>query len=222
MEIIRCKTSENVVDVVLNLLVQAHKDFQRRLRVFLPAGNTPKPLYESMRNNKAFWSKVLEPIQIDEFQKGEVFSKQLIDELVSPLGLEDHFHKIPKEFVAKDFEDHMQEILSEPIDVSLLGLGPNGHVGFHEPGVGDLSFKGGALKISDTSFQRVEGAPSVDVFSFGAGAFNQAESVIIMVTGKNKKDILNRFIESDPHPDLPASLLKDHPNLIVVTDIFEN
>jgi glucosamine-6-phosphate deaminase len=216
MRILRFKNVNEVAEAVeeeLRLLLQRHNP----LRFFAPTGKTPLPLYERFRKNEKFWRGKLDPIQIDDFiQEDAPFLKTLNSEVVGPLGL--NISAWNPEFSDTEASDYVSKIMSKPVHLALLGLGPNGHVGFHEPGH-PANFLGGRLEVSEETQARVEGAATREVFTFGVGAFLRAEEIILIVTGKDKAKIFHEFEKFPPSENLPGSLLKVHPNLKVFTDI---
>jgi glucosamine-6-phosphate deaminase len=109
-------------------------------------------------------------------------------------------------------------VLSQPVDFALLGLGPNGHIGFHEPS-DEQHFLGGRIELSEQSFQRVKEAPGRTALTFGADSFLRAKRIILLVTGEEKRDIYKKFLHSPGEPRLPASLLKAHSDLTVISTL---
>ena len=54
--------------------------------------------------------------------------------------------------------------------------------------------------------------------TFGVDTFINCEVIFMIVTGKNKKEIFEEFLNGAEHPDLPATLLKSHPEFYVFVD----
>ena len=73
------------------------------------------------------------------------------------MGIEKRGHYITPSWTDDEMKAHIKRTTDLGIDVALLGLGPNGHVGFHEPGY-HADFLGGRVTISDETKQRVPGA----------------------------------------------------------------
>jgi glucosamine-6-phosphate deaminase len=189
---------------------------QRKLRIFLPTGRTPQNLYALLREDASFWKTRMEGIQIDEFiDPSRPFLRQLERELVTPVGISLSSWDPTLNF--KAIEDYTHLTLERPIDVALLGLGPNGHVGFHEPGI-SKSFVGGPQEITEETRSRVKG-PTSKVLTFGVGAFMKAKEIFLIVTGEEKREIFEKLQVSEPTEDLPASLLKMHKKFFVFTDL---
>lgn len=107
------------------------------------------------------------------------------------------------------------------IDLQLLGLGNTGHIGFNEP---DESFDKMTHKvtlkqktISDNSrfFNSIEEVPKYAV-TMGIKAIMQAKKILLVVSGENKDEILEKALYGPITPEVPASILQLHPNVTVV------
>ena len=109
------------------------------------------------------------------------------------------------------------------IDVSILGLGPNGHLGFNEPPAGPPAL----TRVVDLSEASVEsnarywgGRERVPRHAMTAGmdALLAARRTVLLVSGERKRDILRRTIEGPITPAVPASYLRDAADVTVVAD----
>lgn len=108
------------------------------------------------------------------------------------------------------------------IDMQLLGIGHNGHIGFNEPG---SSFERGThcvelsqstLEANARFFKEGEEMPRAAI-TMGMGAIMQAGKILLVASGKEKAGILDKALNGPVTPEIPASLLQLHPNLIIVT-----
>jgi glucosamine-6-phosphate deaminase len=219
MKLISCQSTDEVASKAMGELRRVDESANEALRVFVPTGSTPKPLYALLRDEKKYWSKKLSPIQIDEFADSRrLFGRELEDLLIKPLSLENDAKMINPGWSDQQMISHVEGVLSRGVDVAVLGLGPNGHVGFHEPGYPAL-FTGGRVTITSETKNRVKGATTDQALTFGAGAFIQAREIFLLVTGSGKKEILRKIFEADPQStELPAAFLKTHRRLTVITD----
>ena len=109
------------------------------------------------------------------------------------------------------------------IDIQLLGLGHNGHIGFNEPAD---SFSKGTICVNLTEstidanarfFDSVDSVPK-QAYTMGVGTIMNARNVLLMVTGEGKRDILDKAFHGPITPKVPASILQLHPNVILVAD----
>lgn len=169
--------------------------------MFLPAGRTPTPLYRLWEKERPSFLKNIPLVQIDDVMNGKgkgQFKRFFEDELPSYLP----------QFKWIDRAD-------EVADIALLGLGLNGHVAFHEPGLG-REFFSGCVKLSDTTRGVLEAEPNTWGITYGAGAFNRCRAVCVIVSGRSKREILSKFLAGDP--SLPVSALLKHPDLTVIAD----
>ncbi|GAB1475951.1 glucosamine-6-phosphate deaminase [Bacillota bacterium] len=109
------------------------------------------------------------------------------------------------------------------IDLQLLGLGLDGHIGFNEPG--DSFYKETHCVLLDEStiqansrfFEHEDDVPR-HAITMGNGAIMKAKTVLLCVNGKAKASVLKQVLCGPITPRVPGSILQLHPNLIVVAD----
>ena len=107
------------------------------------------------------------------------------------------------------------------IDLQLLGIGLDGHIGFNEPApifekathVVDLHES--TIKANARFFEKESDVPR-QAITMGMGAIMQAKKVLLIANGKSKKDIVQRAFFGPITPEVPASILQLHPDLTVV------
>ncbi len=109
------------------------------------------------------------------------------------------------------------------IGLAVLGLGPNGHLGFNEPG----SYFTSPARVVDLTPASVESnarywGNTRDVpaqgYTLGLGVLRQANTVVLLVSGVKKAKILQQALEGPVTPNLPASCLQNLTNVIVIAD----
>lgn len=107
------------------------------------------------------------------------------------------------------------------IDLAVLGLGPNGHLGFNEPPSGAeaptraISLDPETLASNAAYWQD---AVPTEALTAGMAVILAARRILLLVSGARKASILDRLLRSAPDPGLPASFLRDHPNTIILAD----
>ena len=107
------------------------------------------------------------------------------------------------------------------IDIQLLGIGLDGHVGFNEPAdcfekrthVVDLQES--TIKANSRFFESESDVPR-QAITLGLGAIMKARKIILVASGEAKKDILDKALNGPITPKIPASILQLHPDLTVV------
>ena len=109
------------------------------------------------------------------------------------------------------------------IDLQVLGLGPNGHLGFNEPG---SSFNS-KTRLIDLSLASVEssarywgGSERVprNGMTLGLRTLSSSKETILMVSGESKAEILKQVVSSQETPELPATILKKFANVSIIAD----
>ena len=108
-------------------------------------------------------------------------------------------------------------------DLQLLGMGPNGHIGFNEP---DEAFIPGThcVKLAESTIDANARffATRVDVskqaYTMGIWGIMQAKRVLMVVNGKNKAQAVKAAFSGPVDPQVPASILQLHPDFILVAD----
>lgn len=128
---------------------------------------------------------------------------------------------------AKDLQLECQQVENfivqhEGIDVAILGLGMNGHVGLNEPGTSP------ALRSHVTALHSITRQTGQKYFkeyqqlshgiTLGLATLIQARHIILLVSGRQKSEIVKKAIEEEISEELPASLLRRHQGLKVYLD----
>ncbi len=110
-----------------------------------------------------------------------------------------------------------------PVDLQLLGLGHNGHIGFNEPGE---ALSGGTHVVELQEKTRSANArffPSLDdvpthAITMGVATILKARQILLLVRGEDKAEIVHRALKGPITTECPASLLQCHPNVVVLLD----
>ena len=119
------------------------------------------------------------------------------------------------------YDAHIRELGG--IALQLLGMGHNGHIGFNEPAdefVGPTHVVELAQSTIDANkrFFASEADVPRQALTMGMAAILQARSVVVVVSGEDKAEIVHKAFFGPITPRVPASLLQLHPNVTVVGD----
>jgi glucosamine-6-phosphate deaminase len=114
-------------------------------------------------------------------------------------------------------------LAEHPIDLQLLGLGHNGHIGFNEPG---SSLQGTThvvelkpeTRAANARFFLSPGEVPIKAVTMGIGAILKSRRILLVVRGADKADILYQALKGPITTACPASLLQTHANVTVLTD----
>ncbi len=110
------------------------------------------------------------------------------------------------------------------IDIQLLGIGTNGHIGFNEPGekFADTPF---AVKLTQSTidsnrkyFEAVGDKMPEYALTMGIGDIMRSRKIILIATGASKAKAVKALVEGEVTPSCPASILKLHSDVMVFLD----
>lgn len=109
------------------------------------------------------------------------------------------------------------------IDVQILGIGRNGHIGFNEPsdtfvyGCHIVNLTQSTIAANRRFFESEDAVPR-QAISLGIGSIMNARQIILLATGSDKADAIHRAIRQDITPRTQASILRTHPNVLFLLD----
>ena len=109
------------------------------------------------------------------------------------------------------------------VNLQLLGLGNNGHIGFNEPGAAfekethlvDLTES--TIQANSRFFEKPEDVPT-QAYTMGIKTIMQAKKILVVVNGIGKADIVAKAFWGPVTPQVPASILQMHPDVTLVAD----
>jgi glucosamine-6-phosphate deaminase len=109
------------------------------------------------------------------------------------------------------------------IDLQVLGIGRNGHIGFNEPG-DTLKVKTHVAKLSQNTikansrfFDKIEDVPT-SALTMGLGSIMKSKKILLLASGLSKAQAIAKIAEPIIDLKVPASLLQLHPNVVVILD----
>ncbi len=108
-------------------------------------------------------------------------------------------------------------------DLQLLGLGPNGHIGFNEPadafvsGTNKVELTKATIDANARFFETRDDVPKY-AYTMGIGSIMKAKRVLLVVNGKNKAQAVKDCFFGPIKPQAPGSILQLHPDFILVAD----
>lgn len=107
------------------------------------------------------------------------------------------------------------------IDLQLLGIGQNGHIGFNEPGhafektTHIVKLGESTIQANSRFFENDEEVPKYAI-TMGIKSIMQAKKILLVANGAKKKEIVKKALYGPVTPSVPASILQLHPDLTVV------
>lgn len=201
----------------------------------LATGSSPLGIYrelESMSSDGIISFKLASTFNLDEYiglPEGHIESyRSFMDRnLFSHVDINmanTHFPDITAEDLdeaSRDYDKQIEE--AGGIDLQLLGIGTNGHIGFNEP-ADEFVDETHRVKLADETimansrfFDNIEDVPR-EAVSMGIGSITKAKRIILIASGDAKADAIAAMVKGEVTPRLPASILQQHANVVVLLD----
>jgi glucosamine-6-phosphate deaminase len=123
----------------------------------------------------------------------------------------------------KECERYENLLNSMEIDIQLLGIGVNGHIGFNEPGevfskgVWVVDLEESTRAANSRFFKSMDDVPK-KAFTLGVAQIMKAKKILLIANGESKAEALYKAIKGDISPSLPASILQLHHEVIIIGD----
>ena len=109
------------------------------------------------------------------------------------------------------------------IDLQLLGIGHNGHIGFNEPceifekETHCVNLTESTIEANQRFFETADQVPR-QAYTMGIGTIMRAKKILLVASGEDKAEILKQAFYGTITPDVPASILQLHPDVTLVAD----
>ena len=200
----------------------------------LPTGETPKLTYgilvDYYEDGLLDFSGV-ETFNLDEYypikkDDPRSFHSYMEEHLTDRVNLSPERTHIPNgELPEKEIGGHCREYEREidragGLDLVVLGIGKNGHIGFNEPGT---RFDTGTRRVElrkktiQQNFSNPEEAPG-EALTVGIKTITRARKILLLASGMQKRKAIDKCIDGRISESCPASVLQLHPNTTVLLD----
>ncbi len=203
--------------------------------VGLATGSTPLPLYRELaardKAGRIDFSRV-RSVNLDEY-KGlapghpRSFRRFMQENLFAHISIKQENILFPDglttnaEAMCMEYERQIEDWGG--VELQLLGIGHNGHIGFNEP-CDHFPSRTHEVKLSTVTrnankrfFPSLDEMP-VSAFTMGVGTVMSARKIVMLVTGSDKASILDKAFFGPVTPEIPASILQFHPDVTLIVD----
>jgi len=201
----------------------------------LPTGDTPTGMYRELVKMYEFglldFSRVV-TFNLDEYyglshQHAQSYHRYMREKFFEHVNVQQENVHIPDggpkdaTVACERYEQELERY--GRIDLQVLGIGPNGHIGFNEPGT-DWGMTVGLVELSDATRQReverfsgIENVPSYAI-TIGIRVIMRAKRILLLASGEAKALPAKMAIEGQITKEVPASVLQLHPDVTVILD----
>lgn len=201
----------------------------------LATGGTPVGMYKELidmhKNNELDFSKVT-TVNLDEYvglsgEHDQSYRYFMDSNLFNHVNIRKDHTYVPNGLA----EDMQQECINYDkrieelggIDVQVLGIGSNGHIGFNEPSdtlslgthVTDLAES--TIEANSRYFASKEEVPT-KALTMGLGAIMKAKKILLMVSGEAKAEVMDKVVNGKITTQVPASFLQMHNDVVLIID----
>jgi len=192
----------------------------------LPTGSTPRPVYSAVAAQADFSASTV--FVLDEFGLPEgdlarcdqMLQRDLLEKLPTPPARLESLDPQAVDLAAEC--DRYERLLTRGgLDLTLLGLGANGHLGLNEPG-SDAASPTRVVELAPSTAEAIDeyGAASDTDWgmTIGISRLLASDDIWLLVTGGHKSEILAATLKAEVGPSLPASYLREAGNVVVWAD----
>jgi len=201
----------------------------------LATGDTPLGMYKELVklfNNAEVDFNEVRTFNLDEYyglssESPHSYYSYMINNLFNHININRENINVPSGMakdintVCVEYENKIKE--AGGIDMQVLGIGGNGHIGFNEP---DVNFEAEThlvnldeqtIKANSRFFNSIEDVP-VKAISMGIKTIMNSKKIILLVSGVSKAEVIEKAINGKINPNLPASILQLHNDVTIILD----
>ncbi|MEN9570578.1 MAG: glucosamine-6-phosphate deaminase [Bacteroidota bacterium] len=218
-------------------LIKEKEAAGKKCVIGLATGSSPKTLYKelvrlhkeeglSFKNVIAFNLDQYYPMEKDALQSYHYFMRKNLFEQtdIDPSNYHLPDGMVPKEKMKEHCSSYEKQIEDAGgIDLQILGIGINGHIGFNEPGSGiytktRLTALDNSTRLANSyEFGNMSEVPRMAI-TMGIGTILKSKKIILMAWGQAKAPVIQQASELDDTEEVPASLLQNHDDVTFVVD----
>ncbi|ATZ21888.1 glucosamine-6-phosphate deaminase [Mesoplasma tabanidae] len=231
MKIIRLKNEEQV-GLEASKIVINEINKKNNIVLGLATGSTPIPLYNNLikfyNEGKVNFASV-KTFNLDEY-KGlkpthiQSYRYFMNEKLFKHINIDLNNTHVPNGIDVENPSKY-DLLINENggIDLQILGLGVNGHIGFNEPNTdfnsltSEVNLTESTIKANSRLFASIDEVPKKAI-SMGLKSIMNAKKIVLLATGKNKAKAIQQLIEGKLSVDWPCTILQEHSNVIVIID----
>ena len=202
----------------------------------LATGSTPTDLYaEMIADYKAgnFSYKNIKSYNLDEYvgisyDHPESYHKFMDTNLFNHIDINKENTHVPDASAADlklAIKTYQEELNNAQIDVQILGIGGNGHIGFNEPGtpfdegVHVVDLKEETIKANSRFFDGDINLVPKQAMTIGIKDIMRAKNIILLAFGKEKREAIRSLVEGEEITEnIPCTILKNHPSVYILVD----
>ncbi|WP_088043994.1 glucosamine-6-phosphate deaminase [Bacillus sp. EAC] len=227
MNVIVVKSAEEIAKVAYEKIVKELED-KNNFTLGLATGGSPLGIYELFRKNKPNVKHVT-TVNLDEYvglaeDDQTSYHTYMAEQLFNHLQFkENHLPNGNTKDLEEACKTYERLLESHPVDIQLLGIGENGHIGFNEPGT-PFDTPTHIVELTESTrnankiyFENEDDVPTHAV-TMGIGSILHAKGIILIASGSKKAEAVKEMLYGKVDINCPATALQQHQNVTVVVD----
>ena len=234
MRIIVCENYEEVSKKAAQMIL-SQVTLKPNSVLGLATGSTPIGMYENLvklnKNGDIDFSEV-RTFNLDEYYKLPKESDQsyhyfMYKNLFNHININPENIHIPNGMTADvDAEcERYDKLIKEAggVDIQVLGIGNNAHIGFNEPtinfekGTHLVELEESTIEANSRFFDNIEDVPKKAI-TMGVGSIFKSKKIMLIATGENKAEAIYNTVYGKVVPEVPASILQFHSDIVLILD----
>jgi glucosamine-6-phosphate deaminase len=216
-------------------MIEAQVLLKRNSVLGLATGSTPEGMYQELvkkyQENEVDFQDVT-TFNLDEYypiapDNPQSYAYYMHENFFKHVNVRENYQNIPSgsntnvEETCQVYDRAIEA--SGNIDLQILGIGTNGHIGFNEP---DVKFEAGThlveldeetIEANARFFDNIDDVPK-QALSMGIRNIMHSKKIILMASGQNKAKAIRAMLKGPVTPELPASILQLHQDVTLIID----
>jgi glucosamine-6-phosphate deaminase len=234
MKIIEANDYQDMSKLAADYMIQKISTFPK-LKLGLATGGTPLGIYSNLiadhqKNGTSY--REVSSFNLDEYvgltaNDPNSYRYYMDHNFFDHIDIQKNNTFVPRGDVKDTQEecDAYEELLHKNtgIDLQILGIGKNGHIGFNEPGT-SFESKTHVVNLTPSTrlanaryFNSLEEVPTKAI-SMGIATIMNSKEILLLISGEQKKEALHRLLTGAVDESFPASVLKNHPYVTIIAD----
>lgn len=229
MKVIVCENYEELSKEAFNVIKECVVAKPNAV-LGLATGSSPVGLYQEMikdhKENGTSYAEV-SSYNLDEYvgidrNDAQSYYTFMNENLFSGIDIKLENTHVPYGNTQADCEGYENAV--QGVDIQVLGIGQNGHIGFNEPNtpfdepthIVDLTEN--TRQANARFFENDINKVPTQAITQGIGTIMKAKKILLVANGENKADAVKAMVEGTPDPVCPASVLQNHADVVVIVD----
>ncbi|MEE1012973.1 MAG: glucosamine-6-phosphate deaminase [Clostridia bacterium] len=197
----------------------------------LATGSSPIGMYRELTQMNLDFSQVT-TFNLDEYypispENAQSYYYFMKEHLYSKVNLKPENIHIPngetKDVEAECIAYETAIVQKGGIDLQILGIGQNGHIGFNEPdatlnSVTHLTnLTESTIEANSRFFDKAEDVPR-QALTMGISTILKSKKIVLLASGESKRDAVSELLDHEIQTSVPATMLKVHPDVVLICD----